>query len=179
MAEYAQPGATIPAPELPNLSTGAGTSLLLNFPAGPAGTVLLDGRTNKGAGIAITIGKDQNVLLKFGDGKKSQTLKGDVNGLKTGVDRHHLAVILDGGPGLASMVIDGRLQDGRKRHLRGVAWFDKAMTSVRGKNTWQCHADVADVRVYNRFLLTTEAQGAGVPPLPSKRTSIFLSPLRT
>jgi hypothetical protein len=127
----------------------------------PAGTILLKSTDAAGAGIKMTVGPEHNVLVAFGDGRHKAQLPGDVDGLDPTAGRHHIAVILDGHARLASMVIDGRLQDGGKRNLRGVIRYGGAIRSVlAGAATWQVHDGVADLRIYNRSLLITEVIGA-------------------
>ncbi len=145
----------------PDLNAAEGATFMFTIPSGlPAGVVLLDGIDKNGAGVQIKTGKERDLVCRFGDGRQQAELHSDPGRLDTDNPEHHIALILDGHAALASMVINGRLQDGGKRSLRGVTFYRHEMKSISGKPAWSVHESVKDLRVYNRFLLTTEVMGA-------------------
>lgn len=153
-----EPAETVAAPDL---NAAMGATLMFSIPTGlPAGNVLLDGMDDKGAGVRIKVGEKRDITFSFGDGKQKAELPSDPDALSGDTQRHHIAVILDGHAGLASMVINGRMQDGGKHNLRGVIWFSHEMRSISGYSPWRVHQALKDMRVYARVLLTTEAIGA-------------------
>lgn len=151
-----------PAKEVaaPDLNAARGATLMFSIPSSlPADSVMIDGMDGKGAGVRIKVGDKHDIVVAFGDGKQNADLRSDPDALKAADQRHHVALVLDGHAALASMVVNGRLQDGGKRDLRGVTWFSHEMSSIRGRSPWRVHEALKDLRVYTRFLLTTEVMG--------------------
>jgi hypothetical protein len=74
---------------------------------------------------------------------------------------HFVAFVADGGPRIITVMVDGKLCDGGGGHVvRGWAWFDPMLGSVRGERL-QVAASPAtsSVRVYDRPLRASELVG--------------------
>ena len=83
----------------------------------------------------------------------------DVNGASfdyaAGADARHVAVVVDGGPRLATWVVDGHFGDGGEDAVLGYAFFD-ALGDANGAATCAVGAAARRVRVYGRYLRTSE-----------------------
>ena len=125
--------------------------------------VILDSRQGgKGKGLAITKTKDGTLALAFSDGDRGGTWDVDKGLLKAG-RLHHVVFIVDGGPGVVSCVVDGRFCDGGS-HARQFGWgrFDRRIGSIGGgelKLSADTGAQIMQLRIYNRYLRTSEAVG--------------------
>ncbi|MBN1853210.1 MAG: hypothetical protein JW829_10820, partial [Pirellulales bacterium] len=80
--------------------------------------------------------------------------------LKPGI-RHHVAIIVDGGPKVITFVIDGILCDGGQDSPYGWGRFSPQLDEVNGSGklriapTLKGHLD--RLRLYRRYLRTSEA----------------------
>ena len=72
-----------------------------------------------------------------------------------GADARHVAVVVDGGPRLATWVVDGHFGDGGEDAVLGYAFFD-ALGDANGAATCAVGAAARRVRVYGRYLRTSE-----------------------
>jgi hypothetical protein len=150
-------------PKLGDLSKRSGFSIDMWIRiAGLKGSqIVLDSRQNgKGKGLALTKTKDGTLNLAFSDGKISGAWNVDKGLLKTG-HLHHVVFIVDGGPGIISCIVDGQFCDGAT-HRRQFGWgrFDRKIGSVGGgqiKLPANAGAEIIRLRIYNRYLRTSEA----------------------
>jgi hypothetical protein len=153
------PTTGITAPQLPDPSQGGGFAVSCSVHIEPGTrprTVILDGLAGKG--LRILTWQHDALLFAMSDGRHTVRLTSDVASLPPGV-RHQVTIIVDGLPGLLSIVIDGRLQDGGTYKERGTARFGHDFSTINGTPQWYVGPDVqvADLRVHSRFLLTSEA----------------------
>jgi len=159
LVHHAEPSATIPAPELGNPGNGDGFTLCFTLTSVPeAGAVLIDGQGASGRGIKVHAGTNRSVVFSMKDAKHSVIAQSDPGSL-SGKGPKQVAIIVDGEPDLISMVVNGRLQDGGDKRVRGTVWFNHGMGKPHGTKKWKIQDSVEDLRVYSRFLLTTEVIG--------------------
>ena len=82
--------------------------------------------------------------------------------LETG-KRHHLAVIVDGGPKIITFLVDGRLCDGGAYRQFGWGRFNPHFRGPAGDRALRIgphlHGEISALRIYNRYLRTSEAVG--------------------
>jgi hypothetical protein len=155
----------IALPKLPDLSKRHGftVDLWIQIVDMKGPQVILDSRQRgKGKGLSVTKTKDGTLAVAFSDGKRSGGWDVDKGLLQAG-RLHHVVFIVDGGPGIVSCVVDGRFSDG-SAHVRQFGWgrFDRKIGAVGGgKLTLPtgAGADIIRLRIYNRYLRTSEAVG--------------------
>jgi hypothetical protein len=170
-------GAAMPAvtdmPELPEFVTraywGAGPAgldlgggftldLWLRLDSLEAGQVILDGRGEAGAGLALVTTSRGTVEIVLNDGRGESRWDTDPGALQAG-ELQHLAVIVDGGPKIISFVVDGRLCDGGESRTYGWGRFSPILRGVGGSKTLRIAPGVERLRIYDRYLLTSEVIG--------------------
>jgi hypothetical protein len=82
--------------------------------------------------------------------------------LKPNTD-HHIVFVVDGGPDVISVIVDGRLCDGGKNGRQGWGRFSRELLNVNGAAEMQVAASgtlkMKRLRIYNRYLRTSEAVG--------------------
>ncbi len=150
----------IDSPSLPELNQGGGfaISFQLNIDFSCASGSLINSMQN-GKGVKIDLLPDSTLLFTMSDGKESVELYSN-KGIFTGGKPHHVAVITDGYPGLISMVVDRKFQDGGEARERGTVYFSHNFTDVNGSEFWEVSKEmISNLRIYNRVLLTTEIIG--------------------
>ncbi len=159
-----------PRPPLPNLAEGGGFSVEVALSATELrpGDVVLDTRESGGAGISIVAGRRQDLEIQLNDGRNTFTWASDPELLQPG-RRHHVVFIVDGGPKMVSVVVDGRLCDGGAARAFGYGRFlpktGAATTTVLadvsgGPNVRLApalHGTLEVARIYGRALRTSEA----------------------
>ncbi len=149
-------------PRLPSLSNGGFTiDFRVRFRDLSPGQVLLDTRDASGKGIVLTTTDRETINLILNDGKLKSEWDSDPGtgpGTLKGGEWQHVAVIVDGGPKIVTWVIDGVLNDGGAVREFGWGRFHPKMDDVNGSPTAKV-GDVRQMRVYDRYLRTSEAIG--------------------
>ncbi len=137
--------------------------------------VLFDSRTSAGAGIAVLTTARGAIAIEASDGNAAFRWECDGRLFAPGEPRHAV-IIVDGGPKVVSMVIDGILDDGGDDDGRrcGYGRFlqtrydDRSLQKreaapeigdVTGGPTFRIGASVRSLRIYDRCLRTSEAVG--------------------
>lgn len=167
-------GKTVAVPELPDLGLGGGFSvevwLKLNDLA--AGQVILDSRDDTGRGIALSTGKEGNLVFRMSDGLRDAEWTSDPGTLTVG-KLHHVVFIVDGGPCIISVVCDGVLCDGGDGSIFGWGRFAPSFGSPSSATPLRVIPALKDavkhVTIYDRYLRTSEAVGnflTGCPAVP-------------
>jgi hypothetical protein len=155
-------------PTLPPLQTGAGFTieLWLKMKELSPGQVIFDARDPNGKGIALTFSDRFTLRLTLSDGQHTSTWDSDPGtypgSLKVNTWQH-IAVIVDGGPKLITVIVDGVLNDGGAARQYGWGRFAAAMQDVNGLRSVtlapKLWGDVGMLRVYDRALRTSEVIG--------------------
>jgi hypothetical protein len=167
----------VPMPELPRFverdldrtdrggrRTRAGISLECAFELSSleAGQTLLDSRTPEGEGLCLRLGVNGTVELLLCDGQTAAIWDTDPGAVRPGCP-HHLVAVADGGPGIISFVLDGRLLDGGDERQFGWGRFSPHLMNAAGSDRLRIaprlDGAVSLVRLYGRALLTSEAVG--------------------
>lgn len=151
-------------PTLPSLREGGGFAIdaWLYPAAGEAGSAVLDARRADGKGVLLRLTDEWTVRLTLHDGRSEASWECDAGLLRPG-GWHHVAVIVDGGPNVISFVVDGKLCDGGTGRQFGWGRFSPVMQEVNGAEEalvgpgWK--GRIGLLRVYDRYLLTSEAVG--------------------
>ncbi len=179
----ARPGVPLPssvaAPRLPELRSPTGVDLRagfsldfwIRFDALDAGRSLLDARDMAGRGWHVVTGDHGTIRITINDGRTESSWACDSDLLTAGKP-HHVAIIVDGGPKIITFVVDGVLCDGGETRQFGWGRFNPQLRSANGTATLQIapslRGQLMNLRVYDRYLLTSEAVGnwrAGLPRL--------------
>ena len=149
-------------PPLPSLAAGGGFSVdfWIRRNDSAIGQIVLDSRDEQGKGIAVTTAEHNTLRIEMNDGKKSGFWSCDRDLVAPG-DWHHVAMIVDGGPNVISMVVDGLLCDGGRASTYGWGRFTPELGHVRGSDRLRIRpsftGELKRLRVYNRYLRTSEA----------------------
>ena len=118
-------------------------------------------RDGGGAGLAVTTTQSKTLRPDLSDGKHTAGWDCDA-GLLTAGRRHHVVFILDAGPRIISVVLDGQLCDGGAKRQRGWGRFG-TLGDVTGAGKLRIAPSLKGtlhaVRIYDRFLRTGEAVG--------------------
>jgi len=145
------------------------------------GETLVDARAQNGQGWALQSTARGTVEIILNDGRSESRWDCDPDMLGAGA-RHHLAVVVDGGPKIISFVVDGVLCDGGACRQFGWGRFNSALRHVNsadknpiiapGSSGRQDHAPAAadaqrvavssgvrSLRIYDRALRTFEVIG--------------------
>lgn len=157
-------GAPTALPKLPSLQNGGSFTIELWLLAGSrsAAGPLLDTRGADGKGIAVELTARGTLRLTMNDGRSESSWESD-DGLLPPNRWHHAAIIVDGGPHIITMVIDGELCDGGTTRQFGWGRFSPELRDVSGGELGVIGGagtiTVGALRLYDRYLLTSEAVG--------------------
>jgi len=141
------------------------------------GRVLVDGTGESEAGFRVLTGDNEALEISFHDGNDGFSWTSDPGLIQRG-DQHHVVFVVDGGPKCVSVTVDGRLCDGGEDdgRLYGYGRFgrtkyfdnydDRCERAVEigdvtgsGELAVPASDDVLHLRLYNRYLRTSEAIG--------------------
>jgi hypothetical protein len=145
------------------------------------GQTLLDSRDANGHGLVAVVAEENTVQLTLADETASITWDTDPGWLDDG-KRHHVVAIVDANPKVIMFVIDGQVCDGAEyrcygwRSADGMAISEETVgkhaiqagwdfelvaipNNVTGSGTLKVAPPVVSLRVYNRYLRTSEAIG--------------------
>ena len=148
-------------PELPGLTGGGfAIDLWVTFSGLAAGQIVLDSRNETGKGIELTTTQAGTLQLVISDGKHRAGWDCDPRLLKANA-LHHVVFIVDGGPKIISVVVDGVLCDGGTYRQYGWGRFKKEIGDVNGADKLRIapslKGQLKSLRIYNRYLRTSEA----------------------
>ena len=171
------------APVLPDLRTGGGFTLMVQF-RGACEAVLrrstmvealttvtaalgeqaTDRTITKGYKISVTPAGEIELMLTdgFEIAFSFATHTGVNSGIRDGSD-HVVTLIVDGGPRVASVVVDERLDDGGETAAQGWAFHPRGLGEIGGSSVRlapEFGGTLSRFVVYDRALLTTEAIAA-------------------
>ena len=147
--------------------------------------ILLDNRTKNGQGFCLQTTNRGTIEIVLNDGRTENHWDCDPDAIQAGTT-HHLVAIVDGGPKVISFVVDGRFNDGGEfrqfgwgRYSPNLRDVNASVVSTLDLSDMQEPADrqsqqggmqalrigpdldgeILSVRIYSRYLLTTEAIG--------------------
>ena len=100
------------------------------------------------------------IRMEISDGEHVGLWQCDRNIIKAGT-RHHVAIIVDGGPKVITFVVDGILCDGGQARRYGWGRFGPELDAVHGSSVLRIaprfEGRLDRLRVYRRCLRTSEA----------------------
>jgi Concanavalin A-like lectin/glucanases superfamily/BNR repeat-like domain len=154
-------------PRLDPLSKGTGFTidLWVRFRELSPGQILLDARDGA-KGISLAISQRATLQLTLNDGSSEFTWDSDP-GTTPGALRvgkwQHVAVTVDSGPRIVSFIVDGEFNDGGAIREYGWARIPAGLDDVNGaskaKLAPHLYGDLRLLRIYNRYLRTSEVLG--------------------
>jgi hypothetical protein len=169
--------AEVPMPKLPSfnqsdsrrpdhgmkdLRAGFSLDLWLRLESTAVGQFILDNRDEQGRGLLLATGDSGTIRLTLNDGRTECGWSTDAGTLKAG-QRQHIVAIVDGGPKIITFVVDGKFCDGGEARQFGWGRFSPNLRTPTGAKMLRiAHpnpAQVLSLRIYNRYLRTSEAVG--------------------
>lgn len=139
-----------------DLRAGLTLDLALRLDDLAPGQELLDNRLPTGAGFALTTAAGGALRMCLSDGRTESSWESDRGVLQAG-RRHHVSVIVDGGPKLILFVVDGLLNDGGDQRQFGWGRYSADLRDVNGSPDLRVGRAVRLLRVYGRALRVSEA----------------------
>ena len=141
-----------------NLRAGLSVDLWLALDTLEPGQVILDSRTDDGRGLWLQVTAEGTLEIALCDGRTQSRWDCDPDLLRAG-QLHHVVAIVDGGPAIISFVVDGQLCDGGTHRQFGWGRFNPHLRDVRCADALRIAPQVRALRLYDRYLLTSEAIG--------------------
>jgi hypothetical protein len=145
-----------------DLRGGLAVDLWMTFDRLSPGQVLLDSRTDSGQGLCLQTTARGTVEIILNDGRSESRWDCDPGLLQTG-RRHHIVVNVDGAPKIITFLVDGRLCDGGEARQFGWGRFSPNLRDVNGSKSLRIgpnlNGRIHHLRIYNRYLRTSEAVG--------------------
>ncbi|UWP83112.1 exo-alpha-sialidase [Dactylosporangium fulvum] len=127
------------------------------------GRTLVEQRDYTGHGFALSLAEQGRLRLTLNDGRRECGWISERDTLVAG-RRTHVAVIVDGGPKLIVLVVDGRVQDGGDERPYGWGRFSADLRDLTTDADVRMHgvdrAEVGCLRVHGRPLRVSEAVAA-------------------
>jgi Concanavalin A-like lectin/glucanases superfamily/BNR repeat-like domain len=154
-------------PSIPSLEQGGFTiDFWLRLRELSPGQTVLDARSPSGKGISITMSDRYTLKLTMSDGTREAAWDSDPGfhpgTLKTGAWQH-VAFVVDGGPKIITVMVDGVLNDGGPVREYGWGRFEPELQDVNGESTARVgtgvFGEIKLLRVYDRYLRTSELMG--------------------
>lgn len=142
---------------LDDLRSGFSLDVWVKLESLDAGQILLDTRLENGKGICLKTMDRGTIEVVMNDGRSES--RWDCDPVIQAGQLHHVVVIVDGGPKVISFVVDGVLCDGGAYRQFGWGRFSPHFYDVNGAGQIKIGSGVQSVRIYNRYLRTSEAIG--------------------
>lgn len=121
---------------------------------------LLNNINTSGRGFRVFINDNSCIEIAMNDGRSECRWQSDP--VIFSGKRHHVGIIVDGGPDIITFVIDGKLNDGGNHRQFGFGRFSGKLRNVEGRDSIIIGDDwcaMHGCRLYNRALMTSEVIG--------------------
>lgn len=160
-------GSSLTMPRVPLLANGGLTiEFWVHFNELTKGQTIFDSRNEEDKGIAITTSDHQTLTLTLNDGSHESSWDSDPGfhsgTMKVGVWQY-VSFVVDGGPKIISVMVDGILNDGGPVREFGWGRFHPELSDVNGSATARVgigmFGEMKLLRIYNRYLRTSELVG--------------------
>lgn len=142
------------------LPNGFTVELAFNLHDLSGGQILIDNRTTDGVGWCIRTNDKQGLEFFMNDGQTQASWSCDEGLLKANHD-HFISFIVDGGPAIISVVVDGVLNDGSDKRQFGWGRFSPFFKTAQGGDDMiigsKMDGSILSVNIYTKALKTTEA----------------------
>lgn len=141
-----------------DLRAGFSIGLWLRLGSLKSGQILLDSRLENGQGLCLRTTDQGTIEIVLNDGRTENRWDSDPGMIAAG-KLHHVAVIVDGGPKIITFVVDGKLCDGGDYRQFGWGRFSPNLYHANGGGVVRIAPSVKHLRIYSRYLRTSEAIG--------------------
>jgi hypothetical protein len=121
-----------------------------------AGQIILDSRRHDGQGICLQTTHKGALALVLNDGRSENSWDTDPGLLQPG-QKYHITFVVDGGPKIITVIVNGVLCDGGDTREFGWGRFNPHLKNVTGSETLRISQQISLIRIYNRALRTSEA----------------------
>ena len=150
------------SPELPDLEQGSvSIEILFDSDELKPNQVILDNADESGNGIRIKVTPQRTIGLSLQDAEQKVFWDTDPGMVTEG--KNHVIFIVDGQANLITSVVNGKLCDGGRYRLQGWSWFSPDIKNIKGNKHLKIapsfDGSVKKLRIYNRYLTTSEAIG--------------------
>jgi len=139
-------------------SGGVSLDLWIALDKDSTGEPLVDTRDAEGRGIVLSTAENGAVGIELFDGRTKAAWKCDAGFITAGKE-HHVAAIVDAGPKIITFVVDGRFCDGGPAQQYGWGRYEGELGDVTGSGEVYVAPAVGKMRLYRRYLRTSEAIG--------------------
>lgn len=123
-----------------------------------AGQVLFDNRTEDARGTYVYVNDNGGVTISMRDDMTENVWFSDANTISA-PGKHHVGIVVDGGPNVISFVIDGKFNDGGDERQFGWGRFSPHLETANGGDKAKI-GSVEKLRVYGVALRTSELIGS-------------------
>jgi len=153
--------AEVPMPRLPSLGTGWGLTLefWVRLDDLSPGQVVLDARDPGGKGLAVTTTQAGTVRIVLNDGTNTASWDCDPGLLRPG-NLHHVGFVVDAGPKIITVLVDGLVCDGGPYRQYGWGRFSPQLGDINGGETLKIapslRGELVGLRLYDRCLRHSE-----------------------
>jgi len=121
-----------------------------------AGQIVADTRDAAGRGFVVKTGAKGTLRIELNDGTNKAAWDSDAGVIKQG-KRQHVAIIVDNAPRIISFIVDGVFCDGAGKREFGWVKYKAPLRTVTGTGKLKLGKGLKQLRVYNRYLRTSEA----------------------
>ena len=118
--------------------------------------MIADSRDEEGRGFIIQTAENGTIRIDINDGKNKAGWDCDAGMIKA-KKRQHVAIIVDNEPRIITFIVDGVLCDGHGKREFGWHKYKKPLADVSGAGKLKLAKCLKTLRVYNRYLRTSEA----------------------
>ena len=127
-----------------------------------ANDTLLSTRQADGRGLRLSVSDRGTIDLSLSDGRSENSWDCDPGMVNAGT-LHHLSAVVDGGPHIISLVVDGRIADGGQHRQFGWGRLSRDFYDANGAPTLRIapnlRGSIERLAVYGRALRTSESVG--------------------
>jgi len=139
-------------------TAGMSVDFWIELEDGKPGQVVADARDAKGRGWVIVTGEKGTLRIELNDGKNKASWDCDAGRIQPG-KRHHVAIIVDDAPKIIRFIVNGIFCDGVGQRQFGWGRYKAHLGDVTGSGTLKLAKCLKSLRVYGRYLRTSEAVG--------------------
>jgi len=166
-----------------SVQNGLTIDMWLRLDSLDAGKVIFDSRDKTGRGILIQTsdGRDisaplnaelkGSIRIDISDGTNTAAWDVDAGKLKAGT-LHNVVFIVDAGPKIISVILDGKYCDGDLEREYGWGRYANNIGQINGSKKAKVDNSLKSLRIYSRYLRTSEAIGNYNSELPVYTTVI-------
>jgi len=148
-------------PVLPDLALGSFTiDIWLKTNKLVANQIIFDNRNAEGNGIWMWISSSKTVMFSMKQSDITHSCSTDPGSVGEGSPQH-IVFVVDGNPNVATVIVNGKLNDGGYYRYFGWSWFNWKFGSVNVSKQINFLpsfiGEIINIRFYNRYLSTSEA----------------------